>query len=108
MLAPMESPLLFKKKCLPSLSEPLRKIFNISLRTGHFSNSWKESFFFPIYKKGNKSQVSNYRGIAALSAVSKLLEKVVLGFITHNCSSYICKTQHGFIAKRSTYTNLLS
>lgn len=59
-------------------------------------------------QKGCKRDVSNYRGIAALCAVSKLFELIVLEFITHNCSLYISETQHGFMPKRSTTTNLLS
>lgn len=63
---------------------------------------------FPVYKKGKKNDVSNYRGISALCATSKLFELIVLDFIKHNCNDYVSSTQHGFMEKRSTTTNLLA
>lgn len=63
---------------------------------------------FPVHKKGPKRDVRNYRGIAALCAVSKLFEVIVLDFIKFNCCDYIAQEQHGFMAKRSTSSNLVT
>ncbi|XP_038117273.1 uncharacterized protein LOC119769332 [Culex quinquefasciatus] len=62
----------------------------------------------PLHKKGPKRDVRNYRGIAALCAVSKLFEVIVLDFIKFNCCDYVALEQHGFMAKRSTNSNLVS
>ncbi|XP_075167479.1 uncharacterized protein LOC142239572 [Haematobia irritans] len=56
---------------------------------------------------GNRFKVSNYRGIAKLSAIPKLLEKMVTEFITHQVSSALNECQHGFRKSRSTITNIL-
>lgn len=63
---------------------------------------------FPVFKKGCKQDVKNYRGIAALCAVSKLFEVIVLEFLRHNLSHVVSDDQHGFFPKRSTNTNLVT
>lgn len=101
-------PAMVLKKCSANLSMPLSCLFNLSLQVGKFPDGWKKSYVFPVFKKGNKRDVSNYRGIAALCAVSKLFEKVVYDFLLHNCHNFISEHQHGFMPKRSTNTNLLT
>lgn len=106
-IGPDGIPSLVIKNCIDALSVPLASIFNLSLNMGTFPDVWKNSFVFPVYKKGDKQSVVNYRGIAALCAVSKLFELIVLDYLKHNCSSYIAAEQHGFVQKRSTATNLV-
>ncbi|XP_058828267.1 uncharacterized protein LOC131688131 [Topomyia yanbarensis] len=101
-------PAIVLKQCSTSLATPLSCLFNDSLRSGIFPDCWKRSFVFPVFKKGCKRDVRNYRGIAALCATSKLFESIVLDFVTHNCRNIIAEEQHGFIPKRSTSTNLVS
>lgn len=93
------------KSCSDSLALPLSKLFNISLKSGVFPLSWKKSYIFPVHKKGPKRNVRNYRGIAALRVVSKL---IVPDHIKLNCNNYIAQEQHGFMPKRSTCSNLVA
>ena len=51
--------------------------------------------------------ISNYRGIAKLSAIPKLLEKIITEQITHFVASTVSPKQHGFLKGCSTVTNLL-
>lgn len=76
--------------------------------TGVFPTCWKESYVFPVHKRGCKRTISNYRGIAALCATSKLFELIILEFLSQKCSHYVSPDQHGFVPKRSTSTNLVS
>lgn len=101
-------PAIVLKNCSSILSVPLSQLFNLSLQAGSFPECWKKSFVFPVFKKGNKRDVKNYRGISALCAVSKLFEKVVHNFLLHNCLHFIPEHQHGFMPKRSTNTNLVA
>lgn len=82
-------PSLVLKRCMDTLATPLATVFNLSMATGVFPKCWKQSFVFPVFKKGCKRTVSNYRGIAALSATSKLFEIVVLHKLTHSFSQYM-------------------
>lgn len=61
---------------------------------------------FPVYKKGDKQNVENYRGITSLSACSKVFEIIVNDALFASCKNYISSDQHGFFPKRSVSTNL--
>lgn len=93
--------------CADALAEPLTLIFNTSIKNGEFPNFWKNSFIIPLYKSGAKFDIVNYRGIAKLSVIPKLFEKLVTEYISHHASSLLCPVQHGFRKGCSTTTNLL-
>ena len=63
------------KECAISLSEPLARLFNLSLAQGVFPSCWKIANVIPIFKKESENNASNYRPISLLS--SKVLEKAV-------------------------------
>ena len=101
-------PAIVLKKCIPGLLQPLRHLFQLSLSTGTFPSFWKSAFVFPVYKKGDKSNAENYRGISSLNALSKLFELLVMNHISFGCQRTISDDQHGFMPNRSTSTNLLT
>jgi len=88
------------------LAVPLTFLFNHSLQSGVFPELWKSSFLIPTYKKGVKTVIENYRGIAKLSTIPKLLEKIVVHKIGSSIDSLLNEQQHGFRPGRSTTTNL--
>ena len=51
---------------------PLTKLFNIILETGIYPDLWTKGLITPIYKSGDKSDPSNYRGICVTSCLGKL------------------------------------
>jgi len=95
------------RNCSSYLALPLTLILNLSLSQCRFPSIWKESFIIPLFKKGNKSDISNYRGIAKLSSIPKLFEKIITCQFQHHCRSIISPCQHGFTRCHSTSTNLL-
>ena len=65
------------KNCFDELNEPLLFIFNQSLTTGTFPDSLKIARVVPIFKTGDKQEMSNYRPISILPCFSKLLERIM-------------------------------
>ena len=91
---------LIKDKISPMLCD----IFNISLSTGVFPDLLKLAKTIPIFKKGSKLEVGNYRPISLLSNINKILEKLVhkrlYSFLEeHNC---FYKNQFGFRSGHAT------
>ena len=54
-----------------------------------------------------KTEVNNYRVISLLKNVSKIFEKCIYGYIFPIVRNLIIESQHGFLNKRSTSTNLV-
>jgi hypothetical protein len=44
-------------------------------------DDWSTAIFCPIYKKGNKIECKNYRGISVLSTPYKILAKIVANIL---------------------------
>jgi Reverse transcriptase (RNA-dependent DNA polymerase) len=95
------------KECLKGLEKPLTMLFNLSLKSGIFPENWKTSYIVPIFKNGARDQIENYRGIAILSAIPKLFEKLVFDKIYFNLKERISIHQHGFLKGRSAVSNLM-
>jgi len=57
-------------KMLPSICQQIWK-------TQQWPQDWKRSVFTPILKKGNAKECSNYRTIALISHVSKVMLKIL-------------------------------
>ena len=103
-------PTIFFKECAKELGKPLATIFAKSLEEGVLPQQWKEAVVKPIYKKGSKHQVGNYRPVSLLPIVGKVLEFLVKeAVIDHLLSNrLISDKQHGFVPGRSCETQLLT
>ena len=60
-----------------TVSKPLCISMNRSFHEGIFPDIWKLANVIPIFRKGDKSQPSNYRPVALLSCNGKLQEVIV-------------------------------
>ena len=60
-----------------NLSEPIMKLINNSILSEKIPQTSKLTRVKPLFKKGSKLDVSNYRPVAILSNVSKILEKAI-------------------------------
>ena len=67
---PDQVPALYIVNCAKYLLDPILHIFNSSLASGVFPSAWKSSFIRPIYRKGSRHVVQNYRPVATGCALA--------------------------------------
>jgi len=92
------------KICSPFISSPLAHIYNKSLSSVIFPDCLKYAIVKPLFKKGDKSKISNYRPIFILSSFSKILEKVTYNQLQEHLNKYgiLAEEQFGFRADSKT------
>ena len=100
-------PNIFLKNCADTLCTPLKLLYQLSVEQGIFPDLWKETRVLPVYKKGDLNFIGNYRPIAILNALEKVFEKLMHTKIFEHVVSRLTPTQHGFVAGKSTISNLL-
>ena len=91
------------------LSKPIYELFRESLDSGCIPVDWKMAHVIPIYKKGNKNEVLNYRPVSLTAIICKVMEKIVVkAMVVHLTENNLfSKHQHGFRSNRSCLTQLL-
>ena len=92
------------------MCRPVHHIITLSLMQCKFPSSWKFSKLIPLHKKGSKLDMKNYRPVAILSPISKILEKVVFEQIYRyfKINKIFHPNLHGFRENRSTQTALMT
>jgi len=92
------------KNSAPYISAPLTYIFNKILSTGIFPDRLKFSEIKPLFKKGDKTEFSNYRPISLLTSFSKIIEKIIYKRLYRHLkeNNILDKEQFGFREKSST------
>lgn len=81
-----------------TLTPTITALVNSSLSESIVPNLLKTSLVRPIYKSGKKTEHNNYRPIAILSVVEKVLEEVIVRRLNHFLTKYniIHENQFGF------------
>jgi len=62
-------------------------IVKASLETGVVPDYWKASNVTPIFKKGSKSEIGNYRPVSLTSQICKLLEMIIRDSLVEHLDS---------------------
>ena len=65
------------KSCAQALAKPLSLIFRCSYETTTLPTDWKLAHISAVFKKGSKSDPSNYRSISLTSVPCKLMESIL-------------------------------
>ena len=83
---------------------------SLSFITGQFPTRGREPHIIPSYKKGGKSECSNYRPNSLLPNISKIIEKAMYTRTYNFLEKYNClyKKQFGFRNSHSTNHALIS
>ena len=91
------------------ITKPLAKLFNLSLKYGIVPEDWRNAKVTPLFKKGSKSDVKNYRPVSLTSIPCKILETIIKENINIHLDKYnlISNSQHGFLSGKSCLSNLL-
>jgi hypothetical protein len=77
---------------------------------GIFPSAWKKAIVTPVYKKGNKFNMNNYRPISILPVVSRVFERLLSVQLSNYIESnqLFSPYQHGFRTARSCQSALIS
>ena len=71
-------------------------------KTQQWPQDWKKSVFFPIPKKGNAKECSNYYTIALISHASKVMLKILEARLLQSIHRELPEVQSGFRKGRGT------
>ncbi|KAK4810280.1 LOW QUALITY PROTEIN: hypothetical protein QYF61_015310, partial [Mycteria americana] len=98
------------KELAEVLTKPLSIVYQQSWLTGEVPVDWRLANVTPIYKKGRKEDLGNYRPVSLALVRGKLMEQIILSAITWHVEDNqgIKPSQHGFRKGRSCLTNLIS
>lgn len=92
------------RKCADLLTVPYTNLINQSFMEGAFPDALKISIVKPIYKKGDKCDLNNYRPIALLPTSAKIFESAMSKRLYSFCEKFhiFDDSQYGFRKNRST------
>lgn len=92
-----------------SLAEPLLRFFQHYLDRMLVPAMWMQGIFTPIHKGESCADPANYRPVAILPVLSKVMETAIAdALISHlERSKFIVQEQRGFRHNRSCATSLL-
>ena len=97
------------KLAADKIDKPLHHIITLSILQNKFPRGWKYSKVIPLHKKECKLDRKNYRPVAILSPLSKILEKIAYEqlYVYFNKNKIFDPNLHGYRQHRSTQTALM-
>jgi hypothetical protein len=92
------------KMCNSLISKPHSYNCNKSIQTGVFPDCLKYAIVKPLYKNGDRSNISNYRPISLLPVFSKVLENTIYCRLNQclSINNILTMEQYGFRKDWST------
>ena len=99
----------FLKLALTFIENSLAFMFNTSIETSMFPDSWKIARVTLIYKNGDRADKSNYRPISVLPVISRLFEKLVTIQVYKHMedNGLFSSGESAYLRLHSTVTHLL-
>ena len=90
------------KECANELAYPL---FRKSLDDGNVPRDWKDSNVTPIYKKGSRTSVDNYRPVSLTSVVCKVMERLLRKPLLEHMFTYVIDIRYSLPWKLFLFVN---
>lgn len=89
-----------------------RSLFNLIIdiwEKEQVPQDWKDANITPIFKKGDRKECGNYRGISLLSIAGKIMARILLNRLNQDITAEVLpETQCGFRKGRSTMDMVFS
>ena len=73
----------------------LLNFFNNIYSQAYIPNKWRSSTVLPLYKKGDKRNPNNYRGISLLNTCYKIYAKILNGRLKQESELFFQKVRMG-------------
>jgi len=91
------------------ISYPLQQLFKCSFDTKQLPADWRCANITPLYKKGSRTEIGNYRPVSLTSIICKIMEAIIRDKILSHFKVNMLFTdkQFGFLKGRSTTLQLL-
>ena len=70
------------------VSEMLTDIFNSTLESGQVPEDWRVANVTPLFKKGSREELGNYRPVSLISVVGKVLEILTRDQMRNHLNKY--------------------
>jgi hypothetical protein len=90
-----------------TIRSEIHKLINFVWNTEELPEQWKESIPVPVYKKGDKTDCSNFRGISLFPTTYKILTNILLFRLTSYVQKIIGYHQCGIRRNWSTTVDIL-
>ncbi|GAB0188263.1 mitochondrial enolase superfamily member 1 [Grus japonensis] len=99
-----------ERKLAEVLTKSLSIIYQQSWLTREVPVDWRLANVTPIYKKGWKEDLGNYRPVSLTSVLGKVMEQIILSAIMQHVqdNQVIRPSQHQLMKGQSYLTNLIS
>ena len=94
------------KEAADQLAPSLAILFNTSFQQCAVPQDWKDATITPAFKKGDPSQLTNYRPISLLSVLSKVQERIAYEHLYEHINPHLPKSQSGFRSNDGTELQL--
>ena len=82
--------------CASGISVSLAELFNRAFAEAAVPTSWEEALVVPVFKNGDKHQLTNYRPMFLLSVVGKGQERLVFKKLYSFVNAHLSDFQSGF------------
>lgn len=79
----------------------LLNLLNVCWKYGYSPEEWQEAIIIPIFKKGDRRDCGNYRGISLLNTGYKIYSKIITNRLAVITENILLEEQHGFRNNRS-------